>query len=143
MSRSEKVNVVPCSGIGKSFGSVSRLAAYYVTEDARPTDTNLVPLALLVLGDAETDAKVKSFPSITLDGCKLQCAKKMVGECSGQVLKDFVVMDVFREHKDLKPEGIAELNEAGCQLAHILADSAAEIIDQTLEKKKPVEESHA
>jgi uncharacterized metal-binding protein len=81
MSKSSKMNIVPCSGIGKSFGSVSRLAAYYITEDDRPTQSNLVPLALLVLGDKETSETVLANPSITLDGCKLQCARKIIGEC--------------------------------------------------------------
>ena len=33
-----KVIIVPCSGIGKSYGTVSREAAYEVTEDSRPGD---------------------------------------------------------------------------------------------------------
>lgn len=134
MSSTRKVNIVPCSGIGKSFGSISRLAAYYVTEDDRPTETRLIPLALLVLGDKETNDTVLANPSITLDGCKLQCAKKMIGECGGQIARDLVVLDVYRDHRDLKPAGIAELNEAGEKLARALADMVDPIIDQTLTK---------
>jgi uncharacterized metal-binding protein len=134
MSSTKKVNIVPCSGIGKSFGSVSRLASYYVTEDDRPTDTNLIPLALLVLGDKETNDTVLSNPSITLDGCKLQCAKKMIGECGGEIARDLVVLDTYRDHRDLKPAGIAELNEAGEKLARALADTVDPIIDLTLTK---------
>ena len=134
MSSTKKVNIIPCSGIGKSFGSVSRLAAYHVTEDDRPTDTNLIPLALLVLGDKETNDIVLANPSITLDGCKLQCAKKMIGECGGEIARDLVVLDIYRDHRDLKPAGIAELNEAGKQLARALADTVDPIIDQTLAK---------
>jgi len=134
MNRATKVNIVPCSGIGKSFGSVSRLAAYYITEDDRPAETEMVPLALLVLGDKETNDTVLSNPSITLDGCKLQCAKKMIGECGGQIARDLVVLDVYRDHRDLKPAGIAELNEAGEKLARALADKVDPIIDQTLGK---------
>ena len=48
-----KVMVVPCSGIGKTYGTVSREAAYEVTEDSRPGSTELVALSLLVLGDEE------------------------------------------------------------------------------------------
>jgi len=33
-------------------------------------------------------------------------------------------------HKELKPEGIAELNEAGRQLARVLADEVLYTIDQ-------------
>jgi uncharacterized metal-binding protein len=134
MSNTKKVNIVPCSGIGKSFGSVSRLAAYYITEDDRPTDTTLIPLALLVLGDKETNDTVLSNPSITLDGCKLQCAKKMIGECGGEIAQDLVVLDTYRDHRDLKPAGIAELNEAGEKLARALADTVDPIIEQTLAK---------
>jgi uncharacterized metal-binding protein len=139
MSSTRKVNIVPCSGIGKSFGSISRLAAYYVTEDDRPTETTLIPLALLVLGDKETNETVLSNPSITLDGCKLQCAKKMIGECGGEIAQDLVVLDVYRDHRDLKPAGIAELNEAGEKLARALADTVDPIIDQTLAKTGVIE----
>jgi uncharacterized metal-binding protein len=131
MSKVEKVNIVPCSGIGKTFGSVSRLAAYYLTEDDRPQDTSLVPLALLVLGDEQTNQTVRANPSITLDGCKLQCAKKVIGECGGQIARDLVVLDVYREHRELKPSGIAELNEEGKKLARALADSVIPLIDET------------
>ena len=134
MSNTKKVNIVPCSGIGKSFGSVSRLAAYYITEDDRPAEARLIPLALLVLGDKETNDTVLSNPSITLDGCKLQCAKKMIGECGGEIARDLVVLDVYRSHRDLKPAGIAELNEAGEKLARALADTVDPIIEQTLAK---------
>jgi uncharacterized metal-binding protein len=131
MSKVEKVNIVPCSGIGKTFGSVSRLAAYYLTEDDRPQETTLVPLALLVLGDEETNQTIRDNPSITLDGCKLQCAKKVIGECGGQIARDLVVLDVYREHRELKPSGIAELNEEGKQLARTLADAVIPLVDQT------------
>jgi uncharacterized metal-binding protein len=134
MSKAEKINIVPCSGIGKAFGSVSRLAAYYITEDDHPSDSKLVPLALLVLGDKDTNETVLANPSITIDGCKLQCARKMIGECGGHIAKDLVVLDVYREHPDMKPSGVAELNEAGEKLARALADKVDSIIDQSLGK---------
>ena len=48
----ETVVVVPCSGIGKPFGTVSREAAYELCEELRPESTRLVALAKLVLGEA-------------------------------------------------------------------------------------------
>jgi uncharacterized metal-binding protein len=129
MSHPEKVNIVPCSGIGKPVGSVSRLAAYYLHEDDLPEQTNLIPLALLVLGDSATNELVKAHPSITLDGCPKQCAKRIVGECGGQVVQDIVIMDVYRNNNHLKPEGIAELNESGQLLARVAADMAKCTID--------------
>ena len=46
-----KIAIVPCSGIGKAYGTVSREAAYAVTEDLCPETTQLVALSRLVLGD--------------------------------------------------------------------------------------------
>jgi uncharacterized metal-binding protein len=122
----EMVVVVPCSGIGKPFGSVSREAAYDLCEDLRPESTRLVALAKLVLGEAEARELVAKHPAVTIDGCKQMCAAKMVRESGGTVAREVAVLDVFRRRKDLKPEGIAELNEAGRKLARVLAEEVAE-----------------
>ncbi len=127
------VVVVPCSGIGKPFGSVSREAAYDLCEDLRPDSTRLVALAKLVLGDTAARELVAKFPAVTIDGCKQMCAAKMVKESGGKVVHEVAVLEVFRRHKDLKPEGIAELNEAGRKLARELAEEVAESIEKTSE----------
>ena len=121
----ETVVVVPCSGIGKTFGSVSREAAYDLCEDLRPESTRLVALAKLVLGEAGARDLVAKHPAVTIDGCKQMCASKMVKQSGGTVVREVAVLDVFRRHKDLKPEGIAELNEAGRKLARVLAEEVA------------------
>ncbi len=125
-----KVVIVPCSGIGKSYGSVSREAAYDVVEGLRPGETQLVPLSLLVLGDASSRAIVSANPAITIDGCKLACATKMVEESGGQVAQDFAVLEVYRRYKQFKPQGIAELNEGGLMLARALAEEIAGEVDK-------------
>jgi uncharacterized metal-binding protein len=124
-----KAIIVPCSGIGKTFGSVSREAAYEVTEDMRPGDTELAALSLLVLGDEAARAAVAGNPAVTIDGCKLACATKMVNESGGTVARDFAVLDAFRRHREFKPEGIAALNEGGQKLAHALAEEIAAVVD--------------
>ena len=125
-----KVVIVPCSGIGKSYGTVAREGAYVVTEDLRPDTTQLIPLSLLVLGDEQTRSAVAEAQAITLDGCKLACATKMVAESGGTVAHDLAVLDVFRRHRDLKPAGIAELNEGGQMLAQALAKEVAVLVDE-------------
>ena len=124
-----KVIIVPCSGIGKSYGTVSREAAYEVTEDSRPQATQLVALSLLVLGDDDARAAVEAHPAVTIDGCKLACATKMVQESGGTVAQDFAVLDVYRRHREFKPQGIAELNEGGQRLAHALAEEINAVVD--------------
>jgi uncharacterized metal-binding protein len=124
-----KIVIVPCSGIGKPYGTVSREAAYEVTEDSRPNGTQLVALSLLVLGDEEARAAVSENPAVTIDGCKLACATKMVKEGGGTVAQDFAVLDVYRRYREFKPQGIAELNEGGQKLAHALAEEIAAVVD--------------
>jgi uncharacterized metal-binding protein len=136
MDPRKKVVIVPCSGIGKSYGTVSREAAYDVTEDLRPEQTQMVPLALLVLGDDESRAVVAEYPALTIDGCKLACAAKMVQQSGGTIAQEFAVLDVYRRYKELKPQGIAELNEAGQELARVLAEEVVTVVDALIVGKK-------
>lgn len=125
------VIVVPCSGIGKPFGSVSREAAYDLCQDLRPGSTRLLALAKLVLGEPGARELVARHPVVTIDGCKQMCAAKLVKDSGGTVTHEVAVLDVFRRHKDLKPEGIAKLNEAGRKLARVLAEEVSEALDKT------------
>lgn len=130
-----KIVIVPCSGIGKTYGTVSREAAYCVTEDLRPEDTRLLALSKLVLGDEEARSVIEGNPAITIDGCKLACATKMVHESGGTVAKDYAVLDVYRRYKQFKPQGISELNEGGLQLAQALANEIAQVVDELITDK--------
>ena len=123
-----KVAIVPCSGIGKSYGSVAREGAYTVTEDLCPEKTRLVPLALLVLGDEGARSALAGTEAITIDGCKFACAAKVVAESGGAVAHKLQVFDVFRRHRDLKPSGISELDENGERLTRALADEVKELV---------------
>lgn len=125
----EKVRIVPCSGIGKSYGTVAREGAYVVTEDLCPEKTELVPLALLVVGEDETRAAMSGARAIAIDGCKLACAAKVVAESGSTVAHGLQVLDVFRRHRDLKPSGIAELDENGHELAQVLAEEVKGLVE--------------
>jgi uncharacterized metal-binding protein len=129
MSHSAGVVVIPCSGIGKAFGTVSREAAYELCEKLCPEDTNLVALSKLVLGEEDAQARVRNSPAVTIDGCKLMCASKLVKLSGGTVAREVSVLDVFRRYKELKPEGIAELNEPGMKLARVIAAEISEDLD--------------
>ena len=125
-----KLVIVPCSGIGKTYGFVKQEAAYEITETVRPQDTQLVALSLLVLGDEAARAAVAANAAVTIDGCKLACATKMVQESGGRIAKDFAVLDVYRRYKQFKPRGIAEMNEGGQKLARALAEEVAGGVDE-------------
>ena len=124
-----KVVVVPCSGIGKAFGTVAREAGYELCDELRPESTRLVALSKLVLGDEEAREQVLHCPAITIDGCKLACAAKLVKHHGGTPAREVAVLDSYRQHKDLKPDGIAELNPQGKQLARVMAEELAQVVD--------------
>ena len=128
-----KTVVVPCSGIGKTYGTVTREAAYIVVEELAPETTRIVPLSLLVLGDEDAQAAVRGVPVITLDGCKLACATVNVGEARGHVAREFTVLDCYRRNKQCKPQGIAELNEGGLALARALAEEVMQAAGELME----------
>src|SRR5512133_779280 len=84
--KQKKVVVLPCSGIGKAFGSVARETAHELVENVRPGVTVLTCLPLLVINDPDARQLVTENPVITIDGCPKDCAKKSV-ESVGK--KDF------------------------------------------------------
>ena len=139
--KKRRVMLVPCSGLGKSLGTVSREAAYEVLEDLRPDDTGLTPLSLLVLGDEEARGALTENVAVAIDGCKLACASKMVEESGGQVARGFAVLDAYRRHRDFRPRGIAELNEGGKKLAHALAEEIAEAVDDLSKHEEDAEDA--
>jgi uncharacterized metal-binding protein len=125
-----KTLIVPCSGIGKTYGTVARESAHIVTEDLCPDSTRLVALALVVLGDATAREAFETSPAITIDGCKLACAAKVIAESGGTVARALQVLDVYRRNRHLKPAGIGELNEAGHELANLLAEEVSDLTDR-------------
>jgi uncharacterized metal-binding protein len=125
----QRIVVVPCSGIGKAAGTVAREAGYELCDELRPESTCLVALSKLVLGDEDAQKRVRECPAITIDGCKLACAAKLVKHNGGTIAREAAVLDSYRQHKELKPEGIAELNPQGKQLARVMAEELAQVVD--------------
>jgi uncharacterized metal-binding protein len=99
-------------------------------DELRPEATRLVALSKLVLGEEQAREHVRQSPAITIDGCKLMCAAKLVQHNGGKVARAVTVLDVYRRHKDLKADGIAELNAEGKRLARVTAEEIAQTVDQ-------------
>lgn len=129
---SRKVAVFACSGIGKPLGTVAREIGYELTERVRPDNTVLTCLALLVINDPETQQLITENPVIAIDGCSLDCAMKSLEANGAPLVKAYQSIDFFKKHKHLKPEGVAELNEAGQKLAALAADELAGVVDDLL-----------
>jgi uncharacterized metal-binding protein len=134
-SSQKKIVVIPCSGIGKAFGSVSREATYELTENLRKEATETVCLALLVSGDEDSLELVRNNKCITVDGCPLQCAEKNVRLAGGDFAAGFRVVDVFKKNKNMKPRSVTFLDHAGEQLAVLLAQEIADKVDELLRER--------
>jgi uncharacterized metal-binding protein len=130
----KKVIVIPCSGIGKALGSVSREATYEVVESLRKGVTDTTCLALITSGDEETLQLVKTNKCITVDGCPLQCAEKNVKLAGGELAASFRVVDTLKENRKLKPKSVTFLDRDGQELASLLAKQVAEKVDELLKE---------
>ena len=126
----KKVVVLPCSGIGKVYGALSRETTYELVEKLRPGLATTTCLPLLVIKDPEAVALVTENPVITIDGCPKDCAKKSVEALGKAVDRAFEAIRFYKEHKDLKPEGVAEVNETGRKLAAVAAAEVAPEVDK-------------
>jgi uncharacterized metal-binding protein len=135
VSATEQVVIVPCSGIGKAFGSVGREAAYIVTEDLRPGSSRTLCLSLLTMGDEDAQGLVRDHATITIDGCPKACARVNVEQSGGKPSAAFRVFDVFRAHKELRTDGVSDIGDNGRRMAQILAAEVAETVD-ALQKER-------
>ncbi len=126
----DTVLVIPCSGIGKVHGLLSREAAYLVTDELAPEDTDVVCLALLVKGDEETVARVQASPCITIDGCGKACAKKNVELAGGDVAQALQVGRFLARHRGAQPGSGSELTEEGWSITREIAEAVADEVAQ-------------
>jgi uncharacterized metal-binding protein len=132
----KKIVIMPCSGIGKAYGEIGRQAAYQVAESLRPEVVETACLARLMIDDPETKEQIMNNYVITVDGCAKDCAKKNVEKVGKTVDKAMRTIDVFKDHRDLKPEGVINLGEPGMKLADFLAEKLAAEVDRLAGKEE-------
>ncbi len=118
----KKVLVIPCSGIGKPIGTVSREATHEITENLMKAKSETICLALLMSGDKKTIDRLKKNFCITIDGCAKHCAKKNTEECGKIPDKSYTVLKFAAANPDKKPEGIIDIGEGGRALVHAIAN---------------------
>jgi uncharacterized metal-binding protein len=126
----DQVLVIPCSGIGKVHGLISREAVYRVTDGLMPDQADAVCLALLVTGDAETRQKVQQTTCITLDGCPKLCALKNVELSGGKIAEGIRVYDVMKRHRGANFGNATALSEEGWAVVDELAAEVTQAAKQ-------------
>ena len=121
-----KVKVVPCSGIGKVFGLLSREAGLEATERLAPELCETACLAHILTTDEEARDKVAGQACIAVDGCALMCAAKSIEAAGGVVAGQFRAVDVMKTHRGENAGTGTALTEAGWKMAGELAQQVVE-----------------
>lgn len=127
---SDKIKVIPCSGMGKVNGLVGRESVLKAVTALCPEKAKTECLAFLVTGDEEAKELVQGKKCITLDGCPAMCAAKSVELAGGDIRVKMRVIDAFRRHKGAKPGTATELTQEGWA---VVDDIAGEIADKVKE----------
>ena len=125
-----QVLIIPCSGIGKPFGTISRDATFRVVDELRAGKVDTNCLSLLVMGDDYATRQIRESRCIAVDGCPLECARKNIEIAGGEIAAYFRVMDLLRENKGLRPREVTFLDEDGEKLAGMLAERIAVKVDE-------------
>jgi len=131
----KRVLVIPCSGIGKPIGTVSRETTYEIVENLAKGKAETVCLALLTSQDKETIDKVKNNYCITIDGCARHCAKKNTEECGKIPDKSYMILKFAAANPDKKPQGLIDIGDGGKALVDTISDTIAKDVDGLLENK--------
>jgi len=120
------VLVIPCSGIGKVHGLISRESTYLVADEFAPCITETLCLGLLVKRDADAVSAIKNQCCITIDGCPKACAEKNVEIAGGQAAMSVQVTEAFKKHHGAKPGTATDLTEDGWAIARDVAKTVAD-----------------
>ena len=116
MSDAKKI-VIPCSGIGKAFGTVSREATYQLTETDHREEYRTMCLPLLVAGDQDAIDLLKKSSVYTIDGCPKKCATLSVERTGINVTMEVMVPKVLAKNTDHKPGSVRDIGPNGVLLA--------------------------
>jgi uncharacterized metal-binding protein len=132
----KKVYIIPCSGIGKVFGSIGRETTYIVVNELAREKAELECLPLIVKGKKEVIEKLKANKIIAIDGCPLKCSYNNVMEQVGKVDAQFMTTNIVKDNRELKPEpSIMPIGENTKILSRKLAEQVSQKVEELLEKE--------
>lgn len=128
----KKAIIIPCSGIGKPYGTIARDATFKVCEELLKDNAETDCLGALVIKDEETVKNVLENTAYAVDGCFNECARKSIERVGGEVKEAFHVWKFHQENKDLKPKTVTFLDEDGQEFADRLAEVIAKKVKEDM-----------
>ncbi len=125
-----KIKVVPCSGIGKVFGLLSREAGLKVTKELCPELCEAVCLARVMTVDDDAKESIEGKTCIAVDGCPKMCAAKTLEAAGGVVKAKFRAVDTMRLHRGEDAGTGTFLTDAGWNMSGELAEQVSEKVKE-------------
>ncbi len=126
---SNKVKIIPCSGVGKVFGLIARESSLQSIKKY-PEQLETVCLAYVVTGDEEAKKLVEGQKCITVDGCTAMCSAKNIEMAGGIVEEKIRVVDFFRNHRGIDAGTATELTADGWQIVDEIVENIAKKVKE-------------
>jgi uncharacterized metal-binding protein len=117
-----RVLVIPCSGVGKVQGLLSREATYLAVDELAPAETDTLCLALIVKEDPEALEKVRERACIAVDGCGKSCSQKSIQTAGGDLRGSVQVAGLLSKHRGAQPGDGSILTDEGWAIAREIAE---------------------
>ena len=117
-----KIGVVSCSGEDCLGGTISRLATRKMLDEIRPDETVTICLPLFLAGGVEERGFAEIFPTISVDGCSKDCAKRATEKYSGKVSAAIDISDIIGK----------EVAGAGALSTRNLTNEHQEMVDKVV-----------
>lgn len=125
-----KALLVPCSGMGKVHGLISREAVFAAVDQLPEGMASTMCLAMLVMGDETALEAVRTRPVFTVDGCPKLCAHKNIELAGGRLAQAVRVVDAFKEHRGVDAGTATSLTDGGWQIAGEIGQSLASAVSR-------------
>ena len=128
----ESICILPCNGLDKSMGVISREVALKIIE--KVPNSKLICPVLLNSGDKTYEELLPKSKIIAINGCMTRCPIKLIEERQLRPFKQIMIPDMAKKYK-IKPSKKLELDQDNVNLVELITD---EIVKDLEEKESEV-----
>ncbi|MBP2640499.1 MAG: hypothetical protein H6Q66_1450 [Firmicutes bacterium] len=116
---SDKYAVLPCNGLDKCAGQMTKEIAMLLCEG---TQNEMICPVFYRVADARYDKIAKENPLLVVDGCGTRCASKLAGEKGLKIFRKMTVTEEAQKRGVTLPTDTLRLSEKEIALCTAMAD---------------------
>ncbi|SKA81169.1 glycine cleavage system H protein [Caloramator quimbayensis] len=116
---SKSYALLPCNGLDKCAGCISREVAIKVCENS---DSEIICPVLYRVADARYNKIAQEKPLIVIDGCNTRCASRLASEKSLKIAQKINISDEAKAN-NIELHNSLKLNDEDFKLVNIIADN--------------------